>query len=177
MIRRVVDRYGREIYRARGNRTPVISEATAYLMTSMMADVDRSRHRQHRARRRASGWPPRGRPAPRSRTPTRGSSATRRSSSPASGSATTSRRRSWSAGSRASSPCRRGRGSWPPRSRGVEERMVRHARLADEGQAMPHQRPAGHDRCHLPVLEEVPVSDPKLPDRGRRFPVARGRRL
>ena len=38
-IRRVEDRYGREIYRAPDTQRPVISEATAYLMTSMMADV------------------------------------------------------------------------------------------------------------------------------------------
>jgi len=38
-IRRVLDRYGREIYRATDTERPVISEATAYLMTSMMADV------------------------------------------------------------------------------------------------------------------------------------------
>jgi 1A family penicillin-binding protein len=38
-IRRVLDRYGREIYRAPDTERPVISEATAYLMTSMMADV------------------------------------------------------------------------------------------------------------------------------------------
>jgi penicillin-binding protein 1A len=39
MIRRVVDRYGREIYRAPHVERPVVSEATAYIMTSMMADV------------------------------------------------------------------------------------------------------------------------------------------
>jgi membrane carboxypeptidase/penicillin-binding protein len=39
MIRRVVDRYGREIYRAPELRRQVVTEATAYLMTSMMADV------------------------------------------------------------------------------------------------------------------------------------------
>ena len=39
MIRRVVDRYGREIYRAPDMQRQVITEATAYLMTSMMADV------------------------------------------------------------------------------------------------------------------------------------------
>jgi penicillin-binding protein 1A len=38
-IRQVIDRYGREIYRAPDSARPVISEATAYLMTSMMADV------------------------------------------------------------------------------------------------------------------------------------------
>jgi penicillin-binding protein 1A len=38
-IRMIVDRYGREIYRAPNTERPVISEATAYLMTSMMADV------------------------------------------------------------------------------------------------------------------------------------------
>ena len=38
-IRRVVDRYGREVYRAPDSERPVISEATAYLMTSIMADV------------------------------------------------------------------------------------------------------------------------------------------
>jgi 1A family penicillin-binding protein len=38
-IRRVEDRYGREIYHAPDLQRPVISEATAYLMTSMMADV------------------------------------------------------------------------------------------------------------------------------------------
>jgi len=38
-IRLVVDRYGRELYRAPDTERPVISEATAYLMTSMMADV------------------------------------------------------------------------------------------------------------------------------------------
>ena len=38
-IRRVLDRYGRELYRAPDADRPVISEATAYLMTSMMADV------------------------------------------------------------------------------------------------------------------------------------------
>lgn len=38
-IRRVLDRYGRELYRAPETERPVISEATAYLMTSMMADV------------------------------------------------------------------------------------------------------------------------------------------
>jgi 1A family penicillin-binding protein len=39
MIRVVVDRYGREIYRAPETERQVISEATAFLMTSMMADV------------------------------------------------------------------------------------------------------------------------------------------
>jgi 1A family penicillin-binding protein len=39
LIRRVVDRYGHDIYRAPETSRPVISEATAYLMTSMMADV------------------------------------------------------------------------------------------------------------------------------------------
>jgi penicillin-binding protein 1A len=39
MIRRVLDRYGREIYRAPNTERPVVSEATAFLMTSMMADV------------------------------------------------------------------------------------------------------------------------------------------
>ena len=38
-IRRVEDRYGREIFRASDVQRPVVSEATAYLMTSMMADV------------------------------------------------------------------------------------------------------------------------------------------
>jgi 1A family penicillin-binding protein len=38
-IRRVVDRYGREMYRAAEAPRPVIAEATAYLMTNMMADV------------------------------------------------------------------------------------------------------------------------------------------
>ena len=38
-IRRVVDRFGREIYQAPQTERPVISEATAYLMTSMLADV------------------------------------------------------------------------------------------------------------------------------------------
>jgi membrane carboxypeptidase/penicillin-binding protein len=39
MIRRVLDRYGKEIYRAPSTERPVISEATAFLMTSMLADV------------------------------------------------------------------------------------------------------------------------------------------
>ena len=39
MIRRVVDRYGREIYRSPQTQRQVVTEATAYLMTSMMADV------------------------------------------------------------------------------------------------------------------------------------------
>jgi penicillin-binding protein 1A len=39
LIRRVLDRYGREIYRAPDTERQVITEATAYLMTSMMADV------------------------------------------------------------------------------------------------------------------------------------------
>jgi membrane carboxypeptidase/penicillin-binding protein len=39
MIRRVVDRFGREIYRAPLSDQPVVSEATAFLMTSMLADV------------------------------------------------------------------------------------------------------------------------------------------
>jgi 1A family penicillin-binding protein len=39
VIRRVEDRDGREIYRAPASERRVISEATAYLMTSMMADV------------------------------------------------------------------------------------------------------------------------------------------
>jgi penicillin-binding protein 1A len=39
LIRRVVDRYGRELYRARDTERPVVSEATAFLMTSIMADV------------------------------------------------------------------------------------------------------------------------------------------
>ncbi|HXG87769.1 MAG TPA: PBP1A family penicillin-binding protein [Vicinamibacterales bacterium] len=38
-IRRVEDRYGREIYTAPQTERAVISEATAYLMTSMMSDV------------------------------------------------------------------------------------------------------------------------------------------
>ena len=38
-IRRVLDRFGRELYRAPDAPRPVISDATAYLMTSMMADV------------------------------------------------------------------------------------------------------------------------------------------
>ena len=39
MIRRVVDRDGREIYRAANTERAVISEATAYMMSSMMSDV------------------------------------------------------------------------------------------------------------------------------------------
>ena len=39
LVRRVLDRYGREIYRAPNTERQVISEATAYLMTSIMADV------------------------------------------------------------------------------------------------------------------------------------------
>ena len=39
LIRKVLDRQGREIYRAPGVERRVISEATAYVMTSMMADV------------------------------------------------------------------------------------------------------------------------------------------
>ena len=39
MIRRVVDRNGREIYTAPNTDRPVISEATAYMMSSMMSDV------------------------------------------------------------------------------------------------------------------------------------------
>ena len=39
MIRKVLDRYGREIYRAPDAERRVISESTAFLMTSMMADV------------------------------------------------------------------------------------------------------------------------------------------
>ncbi|MBA3271081.1 MAG: PBP1A family penicillin-binding protein [Acidobacteria bacterium] len=38
-IRRVVDRDGREVYRSPDTQRVVISEATAYLMTSIMADV------------------------------------------------------------------------------------------------------------------------------------------
>jgi 1A family penicillin-binding protein len=38
-IRRVIDRYGRELYRATGAERRVISESSAFLMTSMMADV------------------------------------------------------------------------------------------------------------------------------------------
>jgi 1A family penicillin-binding protein len=39
LIRQVFDRHGKEIYRAPRAERPVISEATAYLMTSMMSDV------------------------------------------------------------------------------------------------------------------------------------------
>ncbi len=39
MIRRVVDRYGREIYSEPGTERRVISEGTAYMMASMMSDV------------------------------------------------------------------------------------------------------------------------------------------
>ena len=39
LIRRVVDRYGREIYTASNTDRRVITEATAYMMTSMMTDV------------------------------------------------------------------------------------------------------------------------------------------
>jgi 1A family penicillin-binding protein len=39
LIRKVLDRYGRELYRAPDVERPVISDATAFLMTSMMADV------------------------------------------------------------------------------------------------------------------------------------------
>ena len=39
LIRRVVDRHGRELHRAPANERAVISDATAYLMTNMMADV------------------------------------------------------------------------------------------------------------------------------------------
>ena len=50
MIRKVLDRDGREIYRAPGTERPVISEATAFVMTSMMADVvDRGTARAARA--------------------------------------------------------------------------------------------------------------------------------
>lgn len=41
LIRRVVDRHGRELSRAADRAHRVISEATAYLMTSMMSDVIR----------------------------------------------------------------------------------------------------------------------------------------
>jgi 1A family penicillin-binding protein len=39
MIRRVIDRDGREIYRTPEMQRPVVSEATAYMMASMMSDV------------------------------------------------------------------------------------------------------------------------------------------
>ena len=39
LIRRVVDRQGRELHRASADQRAVISDATAYLMTNMMADV------------------------------------------------------------------------------------------------------------------------------------------
>jgi penicillin-binding protein 1A len=39
MIRRVIDRYGREIYRAPETTSQVVTDATAYMMSSMMADV------------------------------------------------------------------------------------------------------------------------------------------
>jgi membrane peptidoglycan carboxypeptidase len=39
IIRSVIDRYGREIYRAEDSERRVVSETTSYLMTSMMADV------------------------------------------------------------------------------------------------------------------------------------------
>jgi 1A family penicillin-binding protein len=39
LIRRVVDRFGREIYRAPQTERQVISDATAFLLTSMMSDV------------------------------------------------------------------------------------------------------------------------------------------
>lgn len=39
MIRRVLDRYGREVYTSPDTRRTVISEATAYMMASMMSDV------------------------------------------------------------------------------------------------------------------------------------------
>jgi penicillin-binding protein 1A len=39
MIRRVVDRYGREVYASPDSQRTVISEATAYMMASMMSDV------------------------------------------------------------------------------------------------------------------------------------------
>ncbi len=39
LIRRIVDRYGRELYREPEGERRVISEATAYMMTSMMSDV------------------------------------------------------------------------------------------------------------------------------------------
>jgi penicillin-binding protein 1A len=39
MIRRVVDRYGREVYAAEQNERRALSESTAYMMASMMSDV------------------------------------------------------------------------------------------------------------------------------------------
>jgi 1A family penicillin-binding protein len=39
MIRRVIDRYGREVYSAPENERRALSESTAYMMASMMSDV------------------------------------------------------------------------------------------------------------------------------------------
>jgi membrane carboxypeptidase/penicillin-binding protein len=62
-----------------------VTPATAYLMTSMLADVVNS-GTATAARAAGSSCRRAGRPAPPTTTPTRGSSATRRTSSPASGS-------------------------------------------------------------------------------------------
>jgi penicillin-binding protein 1A len=59
LIRKVVDRHGKEIYRATQVERPVITEATAYLMSSMMADVvnrgTASNARAHGFRHAAAG--------------------------------------------------------------------------------------------------------------------------
>jgi len=132
-IRLVVDRYGRELYRAPDTERPVISEATAYLMTSMMADVvDRGTGTTARAARH---W----RVVWLRHANDHGSRLRQRCRSPRLGTLHDdgNRRR-------------------PPR-------MVRHARVAGQGEALSHQWHA-RDRPVPFTDHRDPAYDPNAPD-------------
>ena len=111
LIRRVEDRDGRVLFAAEESSTRAISETTAFLMTTMLADVINAGTGARARGARASRCRPPARPARPTIITTPGSSGLRRRSSPASGLASISRARSCATASPATSPCRSGRRS------------------------------------------------------------------
>jgi penicillin-binding protein 1A len=110
-IVRVEDRDGRVLWEPEPVRAPVLSPEEAYLMVSMMKDVNLRGTAYGAVGARASACPRPARRAPPTTAPTRGTSATRPTSWPACGSGWTGRAPSRGTRRAASSPRRRGRRS------------------------------------------------------------------
>ena len=98
LIRRVEDREGQVIYEAPSNDLQAVSEATAFLMSSMLSRRRQLRHGVEGARASGSRCLRPARPARPTTTSTRGSSATRPNWWPGCGLASTSPRRSSAGG-------------------------------------------------------------------------------
>ena len=95
LVTRVEDHGGNVIWQSSTDRHPyrAVRAGTAYLLSSMMADVI-NRGTRRACAPRASSFPPPEKPEPRTTTGMRGSSGTRRTSLPACGSVTTRKRKS-----------------------------------------------------------------------------------